>query len=344
MPNIVQDTANLRHTASGGNYDDSAASTLTVTVRDNDAPLTFDTSTIPLPSTSTFTFTVGQEVSLMLPGATGGMPPLTYSLMPLPSGLSLDADASPPTITGMSTAVFDPASLTYTVTDSAEPPATDTLTFTVTVNPAPTLEGISDPPTYLVGRTVLLMLPEASDGTAPLTYELTRSGGSPTLSPGLTFNENARPPTLTGTPTAVFGPASLRYTATDKNLQTASQDFMLEVDATVPVTPTGVSAVAGDGQITVSWTALSGADTGGRPIIAYTATARAGTSTASCRINSPATSCTIPSLDNGTAYSVTVVAHNLGGTSGTSPPSTPIMATPAASVLFRIKVFLEGAQ
>ena len=117
--NIVEDTANLRHTASGGNYDDSAASTLTVTVRDNDAPLTFDTSTIPLPSTSTFTFTVGQEVSLMLPGAIGGMPPLTYSLRPLPSGLTLDADASPPTITGMSNAVFDPASLTYTVTDSA---------------------------------------------------------------------------------------------------------------------------------------------------------------------------------------------------------------------------------
>ena len=242
--------------------------------------------------------------------------------------------------------------LAYIVTDSAPtPPATAALTFMVTVNPALTLEGISDPPTYLVGRTVLLMLPEATDGTAPLNYTLARPSGSPTLPPGLTFNEDedARPPTITGTPTVAFGPASLRYTATDKNLQTVSQDFMLEVNATVPVTPTGVSAVAGDGQITVSWTALSGADTGGSAITGYTATASANIMTASCTVNSPATSCTIFSLDNGTAYSVTVVARN-EGTSGTSPPSTPIMATPAPpappapTVLFRIKVFLEGAQ
>ena len=223
--NIVEDTANLGHTASGGNYDDSAASTLTVTVRDNDAPLTFDTSIIPLPSTSTFTFTVGQEVSLMLPGATGGVPPLTYSLkpLPLPSGLDFTADADTRTLAGTLSTAMATVTLTYTVTDIAEPPATDTLTFTVTVNPAPTLESISDPPTYLVGRTVLLMLPEATGGTAPLTYSL-----STLPSPGLTFNAEARPPTITGTPDAAFGPASLRYTAEDKNLQTASQDFTLE--------------------------------------------------------------------------------------------------------------------
>ena len=122
---------------------------------------------------------------------------------------------------------------------------------------------------------------------------------------------------------------------------------MLEVDATVPVTPTGVSAVAGDQQITVSWTALLGADTGGSAIETYTATAQEGIRNASCAIDSPATSCTILSLDNGTAYSVTVVAEN---SEGDSAPSIPIMATPAApappapSVLFRIKVFLEGAQ
>ena len=335
---IVQDTANLRHTASGGNYDDSAASTLTVTVRDNDAPLTFDTSTIP-----PFTFTVGQEVSsLPLPGATGGMPPLTYSLRPLLPGLDLHPMER--TLTGTLSTVMATVTLTYTVTDSAPMPTTAALTFMVTVNPAPTLESISDPPIYLVGRTVLLMLPEASDGTAPFSYELTRPSGSPMLPSGLTFNEDARPPTITGTPAMGFGPASLRYTARDINMQTASQDFMLRVSIAVPVTPTGVSAVAGNERITVRWTALSGAATGGSAITAYiaSATATEGGNNFICTANdATATSCTISSLANGTEYSVTVVARN---SEGNSAPSIPIMATPAAAVFFRIKVFLEGAQ
>ena len=44
-------------------------------------------------------------------------------------------------------------------------------------------------------------------------------------------------------------------------------------DATVPSAPTGVSAVAGDRKIIVSWTAVPDADAGGRAITTYTATA-----------------------------------------------------------------------
>ena len=347
MTTIEQDTANLRHTASGGNYDDSAASTLTVTVRDNDAPLTFpDTSTIP-----PFTFTVGQEVSsLPLPGAIGGMPPLTYSLKPLPLPDGLDFTADTRTLAGIPSTETAAVTLTYTVTDSAPMPTTAALTFTVTVNPAPTLESISNPPTYLVGRTVLLPLPEASDGTAPFSYKLARLGsGSPTLPPGLTFNKNARPPTITGTPDCgVRSRLSALHRRRQKPADRLSGLYVRGRCHRSGYPDWGISGCRkrADYRQMESiigrrhWRQMPSMHTSPAPL-----RQEVGNTFSLYRINdATATSCIIDSLSNGTEYSVTVVARNLGGTEGNSAPSIPIMATPAPAVLFRIKVFLEGAQ
>ena len=114
-------------------------------------------------------------------------------------------------------------------------------------------------------------------------------------------------------------------------------------DATFPRAPTGVSAIAGNTTITVSWIAVPDADNGGDTITTYTATATGGGEPFDCTATGAiATSCTITGLTNGTEYSVTVVAINA---IGPSLPSTPVMATPVAAALpFRIKVFLEGAQ
>ena len=85
---------------------------------------------------------------------------------------------------------------------------------------------------YVVNQTVSVELPEATGGTAPLNYTLTRPGGSPRLPTGLTFNATARPPTITGAPTVAFAtvtPAALVYTVTDANNVTAQLNFTLQV-------------------------------------------------------------------------------------------------------------------
>ena len=83
-------------------------------------------------------YTVGQDVSLELPVATGGITPLKYTLErptgDIPSGLTFNEDERPPTLTGVPNEVATVVTLTYTVTESATPAAIATLTFTVTVN------------------------------------------------------------------------------------------------------------------------------------------------------------------------------------------------------------------
>jgi hypothetical protein len=99
---------------------------------------------------------------------------------------------------------------------------------------------------------------------------------------------------------------------------------MEDVAATAPAAPTVVSASAGDGSVTVSWTAPSN---GGSPITGYTVTGGGGCTTAT-------NSCTISGLTNNSGYSFTVAASNLVGTSAASSPvAARPMATPNAAVL-----------
>ena len=62
-------------------------------------------------------WTVGTAVSLTLPEARDGNPPLTYGLAPaLPAGLAFNAVAR--TVAGVPTAVLPATTFVYTVTDS----------------------------------------------------------------------------------------------------------------------------------------------------------------------------------------------------------------------------------
>jgi hypothetical protein len=94
-------------------------------------------------------------------------------------------------------------------------------------------------------------------------------------------------------------------------------------------TPGTTSAVAGDGQATVTIVAPT---TGGIPT-SYTVTATPGG--AQCTVTAPATSCVVSGLANGTSYTFSSTATNAGGTSGPSGPSnavTPRAATPVPVV------------
>ncbi len=103
-----------------------------------------------------------------------------------------------------------------------------------------------------------------------------------------------------------------------------------KVSAVPPNAPTAVTAVAGNAQAMVSWTAPVG--TGGQPITGYAVTAVEDTTKTCTPTPATATTCTVATLANGTAYTFTVVAANTLGNGTASAPSTAVtpMAVPGA--------------
>jgi hypothetical protein len=102
-----------------------------------------------------------------------------------------------------------------------------------------------------------------------------------------------------------------------------------------PGAPTGVSAVAGNTEATVSWTAGSN---GGSSITRYEVTATPGGKTAT---TTGATHAIVKGLTNGTAYTFTVTATNTKGVSVASEASTAV--TPSATPGAQVKQVPTGA-
>ena len=130
-------------------------------------PISIIFESVPIPLTFTpsaiadQTFTVGTAVSLTLPSATGGTPPYTYTLSPIPIGLQFDTTTQ--LLSGTPTTATPATLATYTATDATG--ASASLTFTITVIDAPPLteDKITGPWLWMIAPT------EAGQGGAAST-------------------------------------------------------------------------------------------------------------------------------------------------------------------------------
>ncbi len=172
--------------------------------------------------------------------------------------------------------------------------------------------------------------PASDGGSTIISYSVSTFDVTTSLevSPGCTWTSGPRRCTVSG----LTNGDSYTFTVTATNgvgTGTGSAPSSSATPATVPDAPTGVSGVAGDSSIQVTWSAPD--FDGGSTITSYTATAtdqtNPGSDAGTCGWTSGPLDCTITGLTNGDAYTLTVIATNGVGTGGTSSPSGDV--TPA---------------
>ena len=308
---------------------DTAELTFTIEVVANATP-SFGTATIAAQS-----YIQGVAIqTLTLPEASGGNGTLSYSLTP-PAGLSFNTTTRE--LTGTPSAVLTETEYTYTVTDVDGDTAELTFTIEVAADTTPSF-GTATIAAQSYSQSLAiatLTLPEASGGNAPLSYSLTPPAG-------LIFDAITRE--LTGTPTDLQAATQYTYTVTDANGDTAELTFTIEVVVPPqPNKPTGLTATAGDAEVTLAW-----ADPGNASITKYQL--RYGTHWSgsvppnatwvdipnSADGEENALGYTVTGLTNGVLYAFQIRAVNAGGESDASDEVTafPLIneQTPAPTI------------
>ena len=208
--------------------------------------------------------------------------------------------------------------------------ATDTTLRTLTVSPGtltPAFTAATRSYTVTVGSSVsevtVAAAPAKSTATATITpadADLTAAGHQVALSSGA---------------------ASIRVRVQDG---TTTGDYTVAVTRTgaLPAAPTGVAATAGDGEVTLSWTAAA---SGATAITRYQYQQKTGANAYGPWRDIPnsgasTTSYTVPGLTDGTAYTFRVRAVNSAGAGAASTEAT---ATPTTARLVWAKAEQEVA-
>jgi len=158
-----------------------------------------------------------------------------------------------------------------------------------------------------------------TDGGATITVAAAATGGAPssyvvTASPGGATCTVTAPATTCSISPLTNGTAyTLSVTASNSTGTSAAATSGSVTPAGAPDAPTGINAVRGNTQATVTFTPVTGSATGGPAISTYTITAYDANNNAvgtPCQTSSSATSCVVTGLTNGTPYTFKATANN----------------------------------
>jgi len=253
------------------------------------------------------------DVAFTAPASTGGAAITAYTVTSNPGGFTGTGAGSPITVTGLTNGV--PYTFTVTATNSAgtgsasaasnsiTPASPQVITF---ANPGAQNFGTS--PTLSATATSSLTVAFSSSTTGVCTIT---SGGVLTFITAGTCTINAN---QAGSSSYLPAPQ-------------VSRSFT--VNPVVPGAPTIGTAVAGDTQASVAFTAP--ANTGGSPVLGYTVTVSPADV---APVNGAGSPIVVTGLTNGQAYTFTVTADNSAGTGAASAVSNSITPKAAQTITF----------
>lgn len=177
------------------------------------------------------------------------------------------------------------------------------------------------PMAYLVKNATYIVNQDITANTPVVNGTATGWSVTPALPAGLTLNPSTG--VITGKPTAATASATYTVTATVGGNTVTDNLTIAVITGTPPAAPTGVTAVSGNAEATVNWSAGAA---GSSPITSYVVTA-VGDASKTCTWQNGPLSCKVTGLTNGTSYTFTVRAVSAVGESPASTPSASV--TPA---------------
>jgi len=257
------------------------------------------------------------SVSFTAPTSDGGAPITGYTIVSTPNFVDISGSShgsgtsSPIVITGLSNGV----AYTFRVFATNANGISQLSNTSSSLTPA----DLPDPPTGLTAirgntQAIVQFAPPINNGGAAITtYRAITTPGS------FTASGASSPITITGLTNGTAYTVTVRATNSVGN-SIESDPSNSVTPATVPDPPTGVSAAAGNGQAVVSFTAPAN---NGSTITSYTVTSSGGQTA-----TGGASPITVLGLNNGTAYTFTVIATNGIGDSAASTASSAV--TPAS--------------